>query len=215
MKKIFFLSTVSMAFCMGAIPFSGSVAQAQEIGTAHYYNIPESEYRDNHQEWRTFLNYNMDRERCQHYQAPPPGYEFRGCDLHRIEAAAAPQPKPVPEPELKPEPSVSSYTIYFDCDKANILNSEREKLGKAAREILKYTPSEVKVYGYAGRAGTEEHNQGLSEKRARAVSHVLTAYGIKDGLFAQKAYGETHLAVQTEDGVRMPTNRRVVIEFTH
>ena len=204
MKKVFFLSII----CMGMLLISSDAAHAQEIGTSHYYNIPESEYRDNYQEWRTFLEYSMDRERCQHYQAPPAGYVMRGCDIYPIEEEEEAQPP-------KTGPSVSSYTIYFDLDKFNILNSEREKLGKVAREILKYNPSKVKIYGYAGRAGSEEHNQKLSEKRGRAVTHVLTAYGIKDVIFDQKAYGETHLAVSTEDGIRMSANRRVVIEFTH
>jgi len=209
MKKIFFLSAVCITLCMVVIPLSGGAAYAQEIGTAHYYNVPESEYRDNYQEWRTFLEYSMGRERCQNYQAPPAGYVMRGCDLYPIE-----EEEEEAQP-LKPEPSVSSYIIYFDFDKANIMNSEREKLGKAAREILKYNPLKVKVYGYAGRAGSEEHNQKLSENRGRAVVYALTAYGIKDVTFDQKAYGETNLAVQTNDGVKMSANRRVLIEFTH
>ena len=216
MKKIFFLSAICITLCMVVIPLSGGAAYAQEVGTAHYYNVPESEYRDNYQEWRTFLEYSMGRERCQHYQAPPAGYVMKGCELHRLEERGGEEEEEEEEAQPpKPEPSVSSYTIYFDLDKTNILNSEREKLGKVAREILKYNPSKVKIYGYAGRAGSEEHNQKLSEKRGRAVVHVLTAYGIKDVVFDQKAYGETHLAISTEDGVRMPENRRVVIKFTH
>jgi outer membrane protein OmpA-like peptidoglycan-associated protein len=48
--------------------------------------------------------------------------------------------------------------------------------------------------GYTDAKGSEEYNQGLSERRAAAVKKILTEkYGIAAGNLMTAGYGETHL----------------------
>ncbi len=69
------------------------------------------------------------------------------------------------------------------------------------------------VTGHADRAGTEAYNWTLSLDRAHAALGALLARGIPRTKVLVKAAGEIEPAVDTEDGVREPKNRRVEIKF--
>ena len=61
--------------------------------------------------------------------------------------------------------------------------------------------------------GTHEHNQALSDARARAVADVLAREGVARDRIRTEGMGEKGLAVQTGEGVREPRNRRVVVRL--
>ncbi len=65
--------------------------------------------------------------------------------------------------------------------------------------------------GYTDTSGTPDYNQGLSERRAKAVAAQLETDGVPASEIEIHAYGETHLLVATGPGVREPQNRRVEI----
>ena len=69
------------------------------------------------------------------------------------------------------------------------------------------------VAGYTDTKGAADYNQALSARRASSVSNYLTNLGVNNSVVNQKALGETELAIPTEDGVRLPKNRRVAIQF--
>ncbi len=219
------LSTSCLALLMGAMTLSSGTAHAQqEMGSLAYYDVPESEYRDHYNEWRVFLEYNLHREQCQYYQDPPAGYVVRGCNVYRVgttvqTTSTQTQATAVTESETAktipiPVTPLSSYTLNFGVDKSRVPANEKSTVNGAAQEIQKDNPVTVIVSGYTSTTGTEEHNQALSERRAKAVAAALIADGVNANIISQKAYGETHLAVPTGDNVEMPANRRAVIEFT-
>ncbi|MFH1158454.1 MAG: OmpA family protein [Pseudomonadota bacterium] len=220
MRKKFLLSTAAIALCIGAMTFSSGAAQAQqEMGSLYYYPVTKEEIRDNYHEWAVFLEYNLQREQCQHYQAPPAGFVMKGCDLYRVDSVM-PVVSTKTQTETPPTKTVSHSgslysTVYFNFDKSNIRDSEKEKIGQAAQQIKTYNPKKVTVSSYADTSGSGDYNQKLSERRARGVVRELGAYGIEAEIIDQDAYGETHLAVPTGDGVKMPENRRAVIDFSH
>jgi outer membrane protein OmpA-like peptidoglycan-associated protein len=222
MKKKLLRPTSCLAL-IGAIALSSGTAHAQqEMGTLSYYSTPPSEIRDHDHAWSVFMEYQMHREQCQHYQAPPAGYVMKGCDLYREDSVKAVEATTRIETVKTVEPTVvsraastSSYTIHFGFGKSNVPASEKAALDHAAQEIKKYNPSEVTVSGYASTPGSDGYNQTLSEKRAAVVAHALADDGISEEIIHQKAYGETNLAVPTPDNTRMPPNRRVVIQFNH
>jgi outer membrane protein OmpA-like peptidoglycan-associated protein len=223
MKMKFSLQTACLALCMGMTLSSASAYAQQEMGTLSYYGIPESEYRDHEHEWQVFLEYNLHREQCQHYQAPPAGYVMHGCHIYHadtvmpaasVESLETTTTTAAPVKTVVQSGSFSS-TIYFDFDKSNIRPGEREKIGQAAQDIQKYNPKAVTVSSHTDSSGAEDYNQRLSERRAQAVAQALGTYGIKAEIIDQDAYGERGLAVPTADGVKMPENRRVVIDFSH
>jgi outer membrane protein OmpA-like peptidoglycan-associated protein len=148
---------------------------------------------------------------------------MKGCNLYREDIVKVVEAAPRTEKVTKSaEPavvsqvdSVSSYTIHFGLGKSDIPSKEKATLEHVMQEIKKYAPSEITVSGYASTLGSKDYNQVLSEKRAQTVAHALADRGINPEIIHQKAYGETHLEVPTADGVKMPPNRRVVIEFNH
>jgi OOP family OmpA-OmpF porin len=127
-----------------------------------------------------------------------------------------PVAKPAPEPEkvviLASEPKVEEKVmvaaaepkiivlafedVHFDFDKST-LKPEAQTILKRNIQLLKDNPkAQVRIAGYTSAAGTEEYNQKLSERRAKAVEEYL----INEGIIAPDrltmiGYGETNPAV--------------------
>jgi OOP family OmpA-OmpF porin len=110
-----------------------------------------------------------------------------------------PPPAPVPAPmapvATPPAPPIAkTYLVFFDWDKYNLTPRALDIISQAASD------SKTPVY-----------NQGLSERRAKAVAAQLVADGVAASEIETHAFGETHLLVPTGPGVREPQNRRVEI----
>jgi outer membrane protein OmpA-like peptidoglycan-associated protein len=68
----------------------------------------------------------------------------------------------------------------------------------------------VTIGGNADRAGAAEYNLLLSRRRAEAVATYLRNRGLTAPLLVE-GYGETRPLVDTDDGLREPQNRYVVV----
>src|ERR1700728_3127897 len=140
MKNKFLLSTSCLALCIGVMTFSSGTAQAQqEMGSLVYYDVSPAEIQAHYNDWRVYLEYNLHRKQCQHYQAPPAGYVEKGCNVYRVGTATV---APTTETVTKTDPatavvtqsaSVSSYAIHFANDKYNIPANERSIVDEAAQ----------------------------------------------------------------------------------
>ncbi len=182
---------------------------------------PSAEIQAHYNEWRVamHLEYNLHRKQCQHYQAPPVGYVERGCNVYRVgttTAVATTETVTQTEPAkavVTQSATASSYAIHFAHDKSKIPANEQSIVGEAAQEIQKDKPSSVVVSGYTSTTGSVAYNQALSERRAKTVADALVVDGVNPDIITQEAFGKTHLAVPTGDNVKMPANRRVLIQF--
>lgn len=220
MKKSLIYSISYVSLCIGLAFTPVSEARAgQEMGSLVYYPVSQEEIRDHYLAWSVFMEYNQNREPCQHYVDPPAGYVLKGCDVYRVGAPVATIEEPVTA--IQPaagEPvtvvPVSPVTIYFDWDKSNIRAGEREKLDNVISDISQEHPSLVIVSGHADTSGPAGYNIELSERRAKTISDAMIAQGINPDVIDQRAYGETDLAVPTADGVRLEANRRTVIQYS-
>ena len=68
--------------------------------------------------------------------------------------------------------------VYFDFDKSNIRESEREKL-KAAKDYIDKNPQyRLLLEGHADWRGTAEYNLGLGDRRANASKSYLGKIGL-------------------------------------
>jgi outer membrane protein OmpA-like peptidoglycan-associated protein len=68
--------------------------------------------------------------------------------------------------------------IHFNFDKST-LTPEAQRILKRNIQILKDNPNaKVRIAGYTSASGTEEYNQKLSERRAKAVEEYLINQGI-------------------------------------
>jgi OOP family OmpA-OmpF porin len=115
----------------------------------------------------------------------------------------AQQPAPAPARE---------YRVYFDFDKATITPEGEQILTQVAQTVRGGGTARVELVGKADRAGTDQYNQRLSERRARAVQDALIKAGVPRDRLTARAVGEREPPVPTPDGVREPRNR--VVEIT-
>lgn len=126
---------------------------------------------------------------------------------------AAAAPKPVAQaPKQVPEPVVPArFLVYFDFDKATLTPESQEVVKTAIAASSKMSAPEISVTGHADRAGSEVYNMDLSLRRANAVRDMASLLGADINKIGVGGRGEADPAVATQDGVRMPTNRRAEI----
>ena len=86
--------------------------------------------------------------------------------------------------------------VHFDFDKST-LKPEAQVILKRNIQLLKDNPkAQIRVAGYTSASGTEEYNQKLSERRAKAVQEYLINEGvITPDRLSTIGYGETHPAM--------------------
>jgi outer membrane protein OmpA-like peptidoglycan-associated protein len=131
-----------------------------------------------------------------------------GCSA-KCSAAVAPEPEKVvilvAEPRVEEkviaavaEPKIvvlAFEDIHFDFDKST-LKPEAQVILKRNIQVLKDNPNaHVRIAGYTSASGTDEYNQKLSERRARAVEEYLVNEGIiSPDRLTMIGYGETNPA---------------------
>lgn len=99
--------------------------------------------------------------------------------------------------------------MNFDTDKHDIKPQYHEPLDDVA-EILKANPHvKVRIDGHTDSAGTDAHNQGLSERRANAVMEYLVSEGIAQSRLRAKGLGESQPIRPNDTPENMLINRRV------
>ncbi len=132
--------------------------------------------------------------------------------LEYIEDALKPKPvaKKV-EPPVAPPPASELYLVYFDFDKAELSEAASAVLETASSAARKLKGMTVTVSGHTDLAGTADYNMELSKRRAMAVSEALIDAGVASAAVKAEAFGQTHPAIITADGVAEAGNRRVEI----
>jgi outer membrane protein OmpA-like peptidoglycan-associated protein len=125
---------------------------------------------------------------------------------------AAPPPPPA-APIVSPPPVgvARTYLVFFDWDKADLTPRARQVVAQAAQATTQTQVTKIQVNGYTDTSGTPKYNQGLSVRRGQSVANELVRDGVPRSAISIQGFGETHLLVQTGNGVREPQNRRVEI----
>lgn len=127
----------------------------------------------------------------------------------------APPPPPPPPPAPEPEPVVvpGPFIVFFGFDSAEITDEAADIIRDAAQAFKDTGQAEIMLEGHTDRAGADNYNQRLSERRAVAVRAELARNGVDASVVAVNGYGESKTLIDTLDGVREPQNRRVEISF--
>lgn len=210
-------------FALGTVAVIGlstTTAHANDFTSHHlvdekpYERYAEQLPSDEKLELREYLDYEQ-REPCQNYQEIPQGFIMDGCHLKREEPKVTTKYVPMkePEPQMQIGDVISDYEINFAFDSAAIEPAAGYTIDQIAEEIKEYKPGEVTVAGHTDTVGSAAYNADLSARRADAVSQALTEHGVENRIIDEEAYGESDLAVETRDEVRLRENRRVVVEF--
>jgi len=105
--------------------------------------------------------------------------------------------------------------IFFVRAKDVIEKNSYEELDRVV-EILKSDPTlHLHIEGHTDNEGTDQRNQNLSDRRARAVKHYLEKKGIADKRMDYKGYGSTRPIASNSTPEGMAQNRRVEMKLTN
>ena len=99
--------------------------------------------------------------------------------------------------------------ILFGFDRSDLTSSAEGNLKDLVTILNKYPDTNIEIQGHTDNAGTDEYNQGLSERRAGSVSAYIRGKGISSSRISIKGFGESapKYSNDTEDGRAL--NRRV------
>ncbi len=111
-----------------------------------------------------------------------------------------------PNPAMRPAPSEFRATdalkdIHFDFDRYAIRPADRSVLDANAAWMKANPKTLVLIEGHADERGTDEYNQALGDRRAKATQNYLVAHGIAAGRISTISYGEERpLCTEHNDG---------------
>ena len=127
------------------------------------------------------------------------------------------QPAPVVKPAPKPAPvavakEVITFNLLFGFDKSAITDEMVPVLEQAKMILEEDSAVDFAVAGHTDATGTEEYNQGLSERRAVSVKSWLVSNGVSAARLQTVGYGETRSKYDngTKEGRKL--NRRVELQ---
>ena len=106
--------------------------------------------------------------------------------------------------------SIDLKGVNFDFDKSTLRPDAVAILNEAVEILKRYPDLKVEVAGHTDSVGTDAYNQGLSERRAKAVYDYLTSNGVDAArLIGPNGYGESRpIAPNTnDDGSDNPEGR--------
>lgn len=99
-------------------------------------------------------------------------------------------------------------SIFFDVNKATLRTESLPELDRAAKLMKDMSTLEIEISGHTDNVGSKEHNQSLSEQRAKSVVDFLIRKGIASNRLKYVGFGFLHPVAsnETEDGKQQ--NRR-------
>jgi len=115
---------------------------------------------------------------------------------------------------VKEKIALRMNNIFFDFDKATLRPESKHELNRWVDVFKKNAELNAEIHGHTCWIGTEEYNQGLSERRAQAVIDYLVSQGVARDRLTMKGFGETRPAASNETREGREFNRRVEILFT-
>jgi len=99
--------------------------------------------------------------------------------------------------------------VLFAVDSATLNSQSKSALDEAATVFLEFPKTAIISQGHTDSSGSEDHNQGLSERRARSVAAYLVNQGVDDTRITSVGYGEQHPIASNDNTNGRSLNRRV------
>lgn len=106
---------------------------------------------------------------------------------------------------------LDSAMLNFAFDSAVLPDNAADSLKAFVDYIKRYPNATFELAGHADSTGTEGYNQGLSERRARAVAGYLESRGIPPGQLRVVGFGEMEPIASNETESGRARNRRVEV----
>lgn len=102
--------------------------------------------------------------------------------------------------------------VNFDFDKSSLTANARTLLDDVAAELTAYPDIKVELSGHTDAKGTDDYNQALSDRRAKAVLKYLKAQGIAADRMTALGYGQSKPVADNETDEGRELNRRVELK---
>ncbi len=102
--------------------------------------------------------------------------------------------------------------VLFDFDKSAIKPDGAKILDRLIAFLNENSDKKVELEGHTDSVGTEQYNQGLSERRTASVKDYLTKRGVDAGRISSRGFGETKPIADNKTAEGRAKNRRVEIK---
>ena len=104
--------------------------------------------------------------------------------------------------------------VRFEYDKSDLTAQAQSNLDKLVGVFNEYPDTDILVVGFTDSKGSDEYNQGLSERRAKSVVSYLGGKGIKSSRLSSVGQGETNPRATNDTDEGRAQNRRVEFAIT-
>lgn len=136
-------------------------------------------------------------------------------ECHDVQAPVEQEPVQAPQTQTVMQSDVITLAAdtYFDFDKSTLKAEGKQAIQQLASE-LNQRGAEVKkitIVGHTDSVGSEQYNQGLSERRARSVGDYMLENGVPASLIQAYGQGESQPVATNKTAAGRAQNRRVEI----
>jgi len=101
--------------------------------------------------------------------------------------------------------------VLFASGKDTLLPAAQDKLGQVADALKDQAEHKIVVEGHTDSQGSDTYNQGLSERRAQAVTAFLVSRGVPGAQIRAEGVGESRPVADNGNPEGRANNRRVEI----
>jgi len=105
--------------------------------------------------------------------------------------------------------------IFFDVDKYDLKPESVSELNAVLALLRANATMEIEIEGYTDNSGLADHNQVLSENRAKSVYGYLVKEGIVSKRIKFKGYGAEKPIADNNTEIGRAQNRRIEMRVTH
>ena len=138
------------------------------------------------------------------------GYLFYSDNFQLKDTASvkAPFVKDIPLKPIRVGQSIVLKNIFYEVDKYDLQNESEAELGKIISFMKKNPAVKVEIGGHTDNTGSKEHNQQLSENRAKNVYDHLIQNGADASHLVYKGYSDSKpIAVNSTEAGRAQNRR--------
>jgi outer membrane protein OmpA-like peptidoglycan-associated protein len=104
--------------------------------------------------------------------------------------------------------------VLFDTGQSTLKSGAYGTLDRLAMALRENSGRKVTIEGHTDNVGSDEANQGLSERRAQSVQMALTQRGVARDQITAIGKGENFPVASNDDANGRQSNRRVELIFT-
>ena len=105
--------------------------------------------------------------------------------------------------------------VLFASGKADVMSGAAGNLDRLAAFLNKYPDRTVAIEGYTDNVGSEQYNQGLSERRADSVKSYLAGQGVGMLRLSALGKGESGAVADNSSATGRQQNRRVEVVISN